>query len=554
MRKLLVALGVMTLTCAASAQTVGWRGNWTGLYPDATPVTEWHRIPSGVTAGLTFSAEKPADDAPGQPVHWGQPSEWLIIAPFDVKDAPADFDKEQIPDEANLRPKAGDKVGDREWTLLKVPRFQGTELDWVGILANKGQRNQVGYAHTWVHAVKDGRARIVVDHVHGMKLWVNGKVVYEAPDARSGLGHVYAISRQRVALTQGVAPSFDIELRKGWNRLLVKSCTSNRSEWQAMLFVMRITDADPVTHDEKNIVWVTPLPERTNSGPILVGDRIFTTAEPDELLCVDKRTGKVLWRRTNSFFDACPDAEKKTNPVLRDEVAPLAKQLLDTWDLPGIYALRNKIHAALVAMDKTRFDVKWDGHMASHFGIVGFSTQPVSDGKHVCVFVGNGVVACYDTEGNRRWIRRIPLEEYCYTSSPTIAAGNLVVNCAGIRALDLETGEDKWVNGEASGGVASLVRAVIRNTEVVVTQKGDVLRATDGHLLYANPRKTAADTGWAPATVIGDVVWLPWGAFSLLRFDFSEAAGDAWNARLSGIGDLTLNKTPDGKWVDRWTA
>ncbi|HUU42844.1 MAG TPA: PQQ-binding-like beta-propeller repeat protein, partial [Planctomycetota bacterium] len=180
--------------------------------------------------------------------------------------------------------------------------------------------------------------------------------------------------------------------------------------------------------------------------------------------------------------------------------------------------------------------------------------QPVSDGKHVCVFVGNGVVACYDTEGNRRWIRRIPLEEYCYTSSPTIAAGNLVVNCAGIRALDLETGEDKWVNGEASGGVASLVRAVIRNTEVVVTQKGDVLRATDGHLLYANPRKTAADTGWAPATVIGDVVWLPWGAFCLLRFDFSEAAGDTWNARLSDIGDLTLNKTPDGKWVDRWTA
>ena len=35
-----------------AALQAGWRGNWTGLYPDASPVTEWRRLPSGAAAGL----------------------------------------------------------------------------------------------------------------------------------------------------------------------------------------------------------------------------------------------------------------------------------------------------------------------------------------------------------------------------------------------------------------------------------------------------------------------------------------------------------------------
>ena len=205
-------------------------------------------------------------------------------------------------------------------------------------------------------------------------------------------------------------------------------------------------------------------------------------------------------------------------------------------------------------MDKDRFDVKWDGHMAAHFGIVGFSTTPVSDGTNVCVFVGNGVVACYDLDGNRKWIRRLPVSQYAYTSSPTIAGGNFVVNCGGVRGLDMKSGQDKWVSTNAWGGVASLISGVIKGTEVVVTQKGDVLRGTDGHLLWSNPHKITADTGWAPPVIFGDVVYLPWGGFSLYVFDFSEAQGDTWQSKERAIGDLTVNKGPKGEWVDHWTA
>jgi hypothetical protein len=45
----------------------------------------------------------------------------------------------------------------------------------------------------------------------------------------------------------------------------------------------------------RNIVWKVEMPSWANTQPIVVGDRIFTTAEPNLLVCVDARTGKILW-------------------------------------------------------------------------------------------------------------------------------------------------------------------------------------------------------------------------------------------------------------------
>ena len=104
------------------------------------------------------------------------------------------------------------------------------------------------------------------------------------------------------------------------------------------------------------------------------------------------------------------------------------------------------------------------------------------------------------------------------------------------------------------GGVASLIRANIKGTEVVITQKGDILRASDGHILFSNPHKIKADTGWAPAVVTGETVVLPWGGFSLIVWDFAKAQGDAWKPAESRIGGIVSNRTPEGKWIDRWIA
>lgn len=64
----------------------------------------------------------------------------------------------------------------------------------------------------------------------------------------------------------------------------------------------------------KNIVWKTKLPSWANSQPIVVGDRVFMTGEPDLLMCCDAKTGKVLWSERQNAWEiagVAPEAAKK---------------------------------------------------------------------------------------------------------------------------------------------------------------------------------------------------------------------------------------------------
>ena len=99
----------------------------------------------------------------------------------------------------------------------------------------------------------------------------------------------------------GVSPHFEVELKPGWNRLLVKLSTSHIDGLAELRCSLRISDPVDVPYETKNILWMTPLPGRSTSTPILVGDRLFVLAEPDELLCLDKGSGRVLWSRTDQL-------------------------------------------------------------------------------------------------------------------------------------------------------------------------------------------------------------------------------------------------------------
>ena len=65
--------------------------------------------------------------------------------------------------------------------------------------------------------------------------------------------------------------------------------------------------------------------------------------------------------------------------------------------------LRRKINELLLTADKKKYRLKWDGHFAAHFGIIGFTTTPVSDGKYVYAFFGSRGMYCYDFKGNLIW-------------------------------------------------------------------------------------------------------------------------------------------------------
>jgi len=196
----------------------------------------------------------------------------------------------------------------------------------------------------------------------------------------AGYGSHYGISRQKLAFVNHHSPQFEMNLKAGWNRLLIKLTSPNIKGWRNMRSAHRLIDVEPVPYEERNIVWMTRPPERTNACPIIVGDRIFTPAEPDELLCLDKATGTVLWRRFNSFYDATPEADRA---AFNKQIAPLAEELGRAMDYEKGLELRRKIRDALRKIDKKKYDPKLEGHLAGHFGIVGFTTTPVSDGKHL---------------------------------------------------------------------------------------------------------------------------------------------------------------------------
>ena len=546
---------------AEAPRSYGWRGNWTGIFPDAQPPVEWARIAKGIVAGMTCQAAKPAGGAPkgGQPIDKGMIRDWLAIGPFAVTDSMKDFDRELIPGEPALAPAEGDKVGEVAWKRLEIKRkpdyeHWGTPLFESADLAQAigFKANQVAYTHTYLHCERAGTVAMVVDHAHGLKVWANGEVVYRKPEQGVGLGNYVGISRYKQNLTHGRSPKFQFTLRQGWNRLLVKISTDPRGGWQAMSFTQRLIDPEPVPYEEKNILWMTELPERTNACPVIVGDRIFTPAEPDELLCLDKATGKILWRRFHSLYDATPEADRAANPIFKEKLAPLAEELAKTMDYEKGLELRRKMGELLVGVDKKKYTLRWGGHLASHFGIVGFTTTPVSDGERVYAFFGHGVVACYDLDGNRKWIRRLESKEVGYSCSPAIAGGKLVCVFEGMHGLNAETGAEAWFQPKA-GSIASLIPIRLDSTDAVATRDGLILRASDGKELWNNPHnKQGSGGGWGAAAFVDGVFYSPWLSISgLVVADLSQAKGDAWQAKTRYLEIPANHRRPNGDWLDR---
>ncbi|HUW58834.1 MAG TPA: hypothetical protein VMZ92_19515, partial [Planctomycetota bacterium] len=61
----LLACVLVVSPAFAQAKSWGWRGDGTGLFPDAEAPVTWGRL-SSTLAGLTTQAEKPKGDGPGK--------------------------------------------------------------------------------------------------------------------------------------------------------------------------------------------------------------------------------------------------------------------------------------------------------------------------------------------------------------------------------------------------------------------------------------------------------------------------------------------------------
>jgi outer membrane protein assembly factor BamB len=130
---------------------------------------------------------------------------------------------------------------------------------------------------------------------------------------------------------------------------------------------------------DQNVLWKTPVGSGLSS-PIIWEGRIFLTefdgaTRQFATLCIDRRTGKILWRRT----------------VRPEQV--------------------EKVH-----------------ELSSPAG-----ATPATDGERVYVYFGSYGLVSYDLDGNLKWERRLPLPENPYgaVASPIVAGELLVLNHQG---------------------------------------------------------------------------------------------------------------------------
>lgn len=255
------------------------------------------------------------------------------------------------------------------------------------------------------------------------------------------------------------------------------------------------TDAPTEWSDSRNVVWFTETPEWSNAMPTIVGDRIFLTAEPATLLCLDASDGSGLWQADNDYSqilseDELADAEQaeEINRQLsraQNELRGVRREARRAEDEPEKAAelaqqaeqLEEKVEQVRQRLAPYRQYLRPGTH-----GTNGYATPTVvSDGRYVYAVFGIGTAASYDMEGNRRWIRRIdtPSSGWGHSASPVLADGKLIVHVNDVTALDPADGEEIWRTA-ARVNFGTPAVASTAGGDVIVTPRGDFIRAADG--------------------------------------------------------------------------
>ncbi|MHC4993418.1 MAG: outer membrane protein assembly factor BamB family protein [Planctomycetota bacterium] len=224
----------------------------------------------------------------------------------------------------------------------------------------------------------------------------------------------------------------------------------------------------------KNVKWKTAIGGMSASTPIVVGDRIFMSrADYDtqtlHALCLSRATGKILWSE----------------------------------QVGQGYAVDSRSNFA--------------------------SPSPVSDGKIVVFFYGNGELVCFSVDGKRQWQRNLQKDygdfamQWTFSASPTLHEGtlyqpvlnrNVPVRGVGgdgsggpipsyLLAMDPATGKTKWRHVRPSDAVAESLEAFTTIIPHKVDGKTQLI-VVGGDCL----------TGHDPAT--GEEIWR-WGTWNNSR-------------------------------------
>lgn len=257
----------------------------------------------------------------------------------------------------------------------------------------------------------------------------------------------------------------------------------------------RYPEAEIVTQwgQGRNVIWQTSLSATSNASPVLVADRLFVCAEPATLICMNAKSGQVLWKADNSYEAVLGDEQKAQMLAGANQSAEQAKKTLAqvNTEIKSIEASANPDNRRLRQLKRQRGQLEAQSRAAAEISLPrthntnGYaSPTPVSDGKFIYVTFGTGIAAKYDLQGNRKWAKFIakPSHGWGHSASPSLAGGRLVVHLGSLRGLNVENGEEVW-NVPAREHWGSPLAAKVGDTDVVFTTDGQAVRGVDGKVL-----------------------------------------------------------------------
>lgn len=181
-----------------------------------------------------------------------------------------------------------------------------------------------------------------------------------------------------------------------------------------------------------HVLWKTPLPQG-NSSPAVWGEKIFLTAfnkprQQLETLCLDRQTGKILWRQP----------------------------------APPVKKIETSLHPTNGPATPTA----------------------ACDAERVYVYFGSYGLLAYDHNGREQWKKPLtmPGTTFGSGSSPVVAGDLLLVSCQGkdaaLLAVRRQTGDTVWKRERPRFGVSYATPLVLKNgatTEVVLVQPRGVV-------------------------------------------------------------------------------
>ena len=258
---------------------------------------------------------------------------------------------------------------------------------------------------------------------------------------------------------------------------------------------------------KEGVVWAADMPGKASGSPVVVGNRVLTTADPDLVIAVDAATGKELWRHKADALDLVPAAERKELSVkataalariaaakkaiaefvptkdidMDSPQAPVNKGVLDEElknAMKDVQALNAK---AMVIPDES----------FAQFGGPACAT-PASDGQVVVAQFGGGALVCCDLEGNRRWMAMARGFGWSMVGESPVIVGDRVYAIKGQRggptaaAYNLKDGSVAWekiVSNPDHGGSGSLVLVKTAAGARLVWSGGEILDPANGDIV-----------------------------------------------------------------------